>query len=194
MRWYTSPTKFETKKVLGSETPGPLASCQAVNLGFHPTQWQQYSDVLRFFILWIPSWVEQLLDSRDRSTHLQNKSPEPKQGFPRCTASGCLSQKNWTFGCGSKIGTQNGTLVDGNKDQTPAFLCWLNFDPYPMYFFSGDSSKWRNPFGFPSIPPKNKYPQKTETDSTWLHYVCEFKLPPFYELGETHELSACWQF
>ena len=37
---------------------------------------------------------------------------------------------SFPFGCGSKIGTQNGTLVNGNNDK-PVVL-WFNFDPCPF--------------------------------------------------------------
>ena len=37
-------------------------------------------------------------------------------------------------GCGSKIGTPNGTLVNGHMSHglKPAVPWWFNFDPYPF--------------------------------------------------------------
>ena len=52
------------------------------------------------------------------------------------------SGSNGPVGCGSKMGTQNRTLVDGAKVK-PA-VQWFNFDPYPVLAVAQKGvPKWR---------------------------------------------------
>ena len=66
--------------------------------------------------------------------------PPARQKWGKCLIrSDILARVTWeckklaaSHGCGSKIGTQNETLVNGTKDQnlrSPGW--WFHFDPYP---------------------------------------------------------------